>query len=261
MTEQEYRENPAVNKSTLWYMRKSPLHYKHAVENPGKDTPALRIGRAIHAAILTPDEFEAEYAVEPKIDRRTKEGKELYARFLMENEGKNTLSMEENETVQAIAEAVRKNREAAALLEGCVTELPLLWTDEATGIACKCRVDALRKDKTIAVDLKTCQNADTDSFARDAIKYGYDVQAAHYLRGVKSINGNKPVEWYFIAVEKAEPYAVNVIKAGDDFLDRGTWQLISLMDKLQACRESNEWPGYGTNELILPAWAGMIGEE
>ena len=36
MTEKEYREHPGVNKSTLWEIRKSPAHYKWALENPSE---------------------------------------------------------------------------------------------------------------------------------------------------------------------------------------------------------------------------------
>ena len=28
----------------------------------------------------------------------------------------------------------------------------------------------------------------------------------------------------------------------------------SLIEKLKACRESGTFPGYGTNDLLLPAW-------
>ena len=59
MTEQEYRNHYGVNKSTLWEIRKSPKHYKWLLEHPGEDTPALRIGRAIHMAVLQPDDTAA----------------------------------------------------------------------------------------------------------------------------------------------------------------------------------------------------------
>jgi len=52
-----------------------------------------------------------------------------------------------------------------------------------------------------------------------------------------------------------------VIHAGEAFVDRGTWQLITLMDKLKECREKDSWPGYGMNELVLPEWAAIPDED
>ena len=253
MTEQQYRKHPGVNKSTLWEMRKSPAHYKYALEHQTeKDTPALRFGRALHTAILQPEEFKSHYVVAPDIDRRTKSGKEEWERFLYENAGKEVLSQDDCDTISGMYESVWNDDAAADLLDGCLTETPLFWTDEATRIRCKCRLDA-HKDG-IVVDLKSCADAATGRFVKDAMKYGYDVQAAHYLRGYKAKYGSN-AEFWFLCVEKTPPYAVNVIKASDAFVDRGTWQLIDLMDKLSDCRKHRKWPGYGRNELVLPEWA------
>ena len=260
MTEEEYRAAPAVNKSTLWQIRRSPAHYRYALENPPADTPAWRVGRAIHAAILQPRQFKKMYATIPGgLDRRTKEGRAAYDAYIATAGDKELLTADECAMVERIAQAVRSDKAAAALLEGCQTETPIFWTDQATGIECKCRVDAMKPG--IAVDLKSCADASTNAFLRDALKYGYDVQAAHYLRGIRGQNGGQMVEWYFIAIEKAEPYAVNVIHATDGFIDRGTWQLMGLMDKLKECREAGEWPAYGENELILPEWAEIPDDE
>jgi hypothetical protein len=260
MTEAEYRARPEVNKSTLWQIRRSPAHYRYALDHPPADTPSLRLGRAIHAAILQPEEYARQYTTPPAgLDRRTKDGKAAYEAFLLEAEGKELLSAEERAQVDGIARAVLHNQAAAALLDGCAVERPIFWTDQSTGIQCKARIDAYKSG--IIIDLKSCTDASTGAFLRDAIKYGYDVQAAHYIRAVRSINGGQPLAFYFIAVEKTEPHAVNVIRAGDAFLDRGTWQLMGLMDKLKECRESDTWPGYGENELILPEWAEIPDDE
>lgn len=254
MTEAEYRARPGVNKSTLWEIRKSPAHYRHALEEQREDTKALRLGRAIHAAILQPRAFRKMYSTVPAgIDRRSKEGKAAFERFL-QGAGE-LLTSEESVLCKRIASSVRRDPAAAALLKGCRFERPLFWTDPATGIACKCRVDALKPG--VVIDVKSCADASTRAFMRDALRYGYDVQAAHYLHGVRAVKGEAPWEWYFIAVEKAPPYAVNVLRASDGFLDRGEWQRMDLMERLQKCQETNEWPGYGENELILPAWAEM----
>ena len=258
MTEKEYRENPAVNKSTLWEIRKSPAHYKWAVENPSEDTPALKMGRAIHMAVLQPEEFPDTYAVMPDgIDRRTKEGKAAWAAWCEENDGKEVLTKEELDTCMTVAKSVLNN--SNDMLLWCQTEVPLFWDDPRTGIRCKCRVDAMKEtdDKFIVIDLKTTTDASTDAFTRDAVRYGYAVQAAHYINGIEAnkLNHGKPIEWWFIAAEKKGPYAVNLIRADDGFIEDGQFKLMGLMDKLDDCMRVDEYPGYGTNTITMPAWA------
>lgn len=264
MTEQEYRSHPGVNKSTLWEIRKSPKHYKYALENPGEDTPALKMGRAIHMAVLQPEEFCQQYAIIPEgIDRRTKDGKAAWAEFLEANEGKELLTAEENQEVINIANSVRA--EYGALLEGCAMEKPLFWDDPRTGIACKCRVDAMKEltDRFIMIDLKSTNDAGISAFTRGAVGYGYHVQAAHYMNGVRvnELNHGKPIDWYFLAVEKKPPYACSLIRADDGFVDEGQYVLMGLMDKLDKCLTEDKWPGYGECVMSMPAWAIESGED
>lgn len=253
MTEQEYRQAEGVNKSTLWNLRKSPAHYKYFLENQREDTAAFAFGRAVHAAILTPSAFKKDFAVIPEgIDRRTKAGKEEYQAFLDASAGKEILTAADAETVKAIVKAFKKNRDAVQLLKGTKREKPLFWTDD-NGILCKCRIDAYKAG--LIVDLKTAQDAETETFTKEALRYGYDVQAAHYLDAYQHKESAVRPEWYFIVIEKTEPYAINILRADIGFLDYGFIRRQELIEKLKACQDQKEYPDYGINELCLPAWA------
>jgi exodeoxyribonuclease VIII len=61
----DYRAAHGLNWSRLKVLDKSPLHYKHAIDHPRADTPALSLGRAFHAALLEPDRYAAEFRVWP----------------------------------------------------------------------------------------------------------------------------------------------------------------------------------------------------
>lgn len=253
MTEQEYRQAEGVNKSTLWNLRKSPAHYKYFLENQREDTAAFAFGRAVHAAILTPSAFKKDFVVIPEgIDRRTKAGKEEYQAFLDASAGKEILTAADAETVKAIVKAFKKNRDAVQLLKGTKREKPLFWTDD-NGIFCKCRIDAYKAG--LIVDLKTAQDAETETFTKEALRYGYDVQAAHYLDAYQHKESSVRPEWYFIVIEKAEPYAINILRADIGFLDYGFIRRQELIEKLKACQDQKAYPDYGINELCLPAWA------
>ena len=54
MTFESYQKLSAVNWSTLKNMKRSPLHYKHGLENSRPDTPRLAVGRAVHTAVFEP---------------------------------------------------------------------------------------------------------------------------------------------------------------------------------------------------------------
>lgn len=253
MTEQEYRQAEGVNKSTLWNLRKSPAHYKYFLENQREDTAAFAFGRAVHAAILTPSAFKKDFVVIPEgIDRRTKAGKEEYQAFLDASSGKEILTAADAETVKAIVKAFKKNRDAVQLLKGTKREKPLFWTDD-NGILCKCRIDAYKAG--LIVDLKTAQDAETETFTKEALRYGYDVQAAHYLDAYQHKESVVRPEWYFIVIEKTEPYAINILRADIGFLDYGFIRRQELIEKLKVCQDQKAYPDYGINELCLPAWA------
>jgi len=68
-------------------------------------------------------------------------------------------------------------------------EVSILWTDEATGVKCKARIDYLRHD--LLSDLKTFSNSQRKSIPvciSQAIAYQrYNIQACFYMNGLKAI--------------------------------------------------------------------------
>jgi hypothetical protein len=97
-----------------------------------------------------------------------------------------------------MADAVRQHPYAAALLADGKAEQSFWWDDKATGQRCKCRPDWYQG--TTIVDLKTCQDASANSFARACATFAYHTQAAHYL------NGTFADRFVFVAVEKTYPF-------------------------------------------------------
>ena len=86
MTQKEYRETNGISRSELWKIEKSPLHFKWAQEHPDNDSKALVFGRAVHKAILEPNDFSSEFVILPKLNLRTAEGKKYYLLII---QGKN----------------------------------------------------------------------------------------------------------------------------------------------------------------------------
>jgi hypothetical protein len=107
--EAAYRADPALNWSLIKTIAKSPLHFRHRRDNPRPDSPTFRVGRAVHAAILEPERFAADWVV--YAGRRA--GK-AWTAFFEEHEGREILNATEYDTVVAMASAVRSRPDIAA---------------------------------------------------------------------------------------------------------------------------------------------------
>ena len=260
MTEKEYREHPAISRSELWKISESPEKFRYYKDNPQPPTPALLFGQVFHKLALQPEDFNREFVVVPKINQRTKTGKEEYAAFEAAAGGRTLVPLDVYEKAQAMCESLRRAPFVDQLLSG-ECEKEFFWTDEMTGEECKCRVDCitpLDDNRVMVVDLKSASDASNDKFMRDSINFGYDFQTAMYSDGVAK-NTGKEVVFVFIVVEKEPPYSVNIFQADELFARRGYDIFRELIGVYHECKTSGEWYGYlgkygAINNLSLPAW-------
>jgi hypothetical protein len=185
----------------------------HALKEEVEQSPAMALGSAVHCAILEPEKFSSEYAVAPKVDRRTKEGKEIFAAFEADSNGKTILTADQMETIEGMKTSVLSHEIALGMLTGGEAEYSYYVTDSETGIGLKCRPDFFNKGALI--DLKTCRDASVEGFTGACFNMGYFIQAAFYLDVFNAANGTKLEEFYFVAVENTAPFAVNTFKMGE----------------------------------------------
>lgn len=259
MTEKEYRAHEGISRSELFKISESPEKFKYYQEHTEEPTQSLVFGQLFHAMALQPETVADLFAVAPNVDRRTKAGKEAFAQFESELQGKTIVSEEMIEQAAAMCEAMFKDPFVCKLLNG-QKEVPFFWTDDLTGELCKCRVDCLTElsDKLIVVDVKSADDASTDAFMRSAVRYGYDLQSAMYSKGVEVCTDKKPL-FVFIVVEKKPPYSINILQADDIFIRRGSDLFREYIGIYHDCKQTNTWYGYlgkynQINNLALPAW-------
>ena len=258
----DYHRHPAVSKSHLDQVARSPLHYWAAYVDPERKereaTPAMVIGSALHTHVLELDTWDQRYITAPDgLDRRTKAGKELWAAFEAEASSRQVLSRSDAELVISMGRAVWGHPAAAFLLNRPgLAEQTYLWLDEATGLECKCRPDWMTNDGQLIVDLKTTEDASPAGFRKSIAAWRYHVQAAHYLTGIEAATGRRPEQFIFICVEKKPPHAVAVYAASAEMVAAGAITAEADLARLALCREQNDWPGYSNQiEVIdLPPW-------
>lgn len=259
MTEREYRQSEGISRSELWRLRESPEKFKWYQEHPEPSTPTLVFGAAVHKLLLEPDTFDAEFAVAPECDRRTKDGRDTYNAFMAASDGKSIISIADYEKAAEMAQKALETPFVKKLLDG-EHEKPFYWVDDLTGELCKIRVDCISTigGKPVIVDYKSAADASTDGFTRSVINYGYDFQAGMYCEGVERLTGQKPL-FVFVPQEKTAPYAVNILQADDLMVQRGRDIFRELIGIYHECKQTGNWYGYlgaynVINNLSLPAW-------
>jgi len=264
MNERDYNAAEGVRRSDLWKINDSPEIFRWAVDHPdeGEPSPSLVFGQAAHKMLLEPLDFGTEFAIKPDgIDRRTKEGKEEWNKFLAMSEGKTIISMDDYVTIKGMADKAMADPMVMKLLDGR-KEVPFFWTDPDTGVKCKVKLDCLTylDDMPVVVDYKTCKSAKTDAFMRDAYSYGYHLQAAMYTEAVMRTLGltERPM-FVFLCQEKDEPFALNCITVPEDTMNYGLDTMRELLGIYAECEKTGNWYGYTgatgqPNELSLPGW-------
>ena len=245
MSNKEYREKEGISSSDLKKIVKSPAHFRYWKDNPQEDTPALLFGRAAHKYVLETYDFYNEFAIAPVCDRRTKDGKSTYEMFLKESEGKDVITLEQFEQIDAMRNAAYSTPFVSKLLTNGEKELSFWGVDEETGLKIKCRPDCITEmnGRHILIDYKTCSDAENMKFCRDSIKYGYDLQLAMY-REILRQNTGHDYTVVIIAQEKTLPYATNVFQLSENYLQSGEEVYKEMLRIYKECEETGNWYGY-----------------
>ena len=219
--------------------------------------------------ILEPASFGDEYAVAPVVDRRTSAGKEMWAAFCAQNEGKTVITQDNADTMREMEEALERCTLANELMRGeGQTEVPFFWTDPETEEKCKIKLDRIIKGldgRYYIIDYKTAKCAETNRFNAEVFRLGYHLQAGMYSEGVMTaLNLDYRPTFLFVVQEKEPPYSLNVIEVSEDVMKVGVAKFHELLQKYHDCKMVDIWPGYvddTPNETQLPGWWSLQDEE
>lgn len=237
---------------------KTPAHAKYAADNPPEPTPALLAGSYFHDLMESPDKVRSTWAVMPNFDGRTKAGKEGKAEFGELNKGKRIIPHNLHQSITQMYESAMTNKLVRAVMEdnNCLREAPFLWTDSVTSTPCKALADVLNPDGGYILDWKSTIDAAPAVFPRQFLNVGYDLQAAGYLEGARTL-GLDIKDFLVVAIEKSPPYGVCVYRVPDSLIEIGLRRWREACRIWNECTESDIWPGYPENiiELAAPSWA------
>lgn len=243
-----YHRLPGLSSTGAKRILRSPAHYRweqeHRVEKAAYD-----LGHVVHGLVLGTGLVVVQVDA---ADWRTKSAQQERADAYAA--GRVPMLTKDYERAQRMADAVREHPVAGPLFTHGDPEVSMFWTDEATGVECRGRIDYLRDGQ--AIDLKTTADADPTTFGRTAAKFAYDLQTQWYAEGYHAITGEH-VESLHVLVETEAPHGVSVVQLDDEALHIGSLKAAQARETYRQCVETGQWPGYPTNVHLvgLPAWA------
>ncbi len=255
ITYDDYAALDGVRATDLKRLSISPRHYRLAEDS---DTSSRKVLRAIHAAVLEPEAYAAEFTI-----FEGRRGTKAYKALEDANPGATLISESEAAGVEAVAASLHNHPLVGPYLTGeGFSELTVTWTHPATGLRCKARLDRIVRPSLVqatVLDLKTCGTTDARAVGSMAARMGWHLQLAHYVEGLRAAYTELvQVDAMIIAAEGKAPHDAALFRLAEDgALFAGQEERERLLALLAECKATDNWPGrqQGVEELTLPAWA------
>lgn len=247
LTAAEYHARPETSASLLKQVHKGAPRVRQYLGGRVTFGPSVALGTAGHALTLDPASFDAECAVAPDVNRRTKAGREEWEAFQASAGGRAVITSAQYEAAQRIAEAVHLHPLASQLLDGADREVSFVWDGR------KARIDAINVERRCVIDLKTTADASPAEYVRKAWRYGVPLQLAWYADACAA-HGIEIDEAWIIAVDNADPYGVACYRLDEHALSIGRRQYLDALDALETLAAPSA--GYSAEpiEMEIPAW-------
>lgn len=253
----DYHAADGVSHSMLKHMHPTPAHLQAYMAEKHEPTPEMILGTLVHQTILEPDRPLPALAVKPAdMKFSTREGKAWQDNEL--RTGKLIITQAEFEALKGISASIATHPACRTLFAAGKSEVSLFRGYEFGGgkVLRKARIDFVPEGDALA-DIKTCQDASPEAFAKTVWDMRYFTQAAYYLDVWNSSQEVKKERFVFVAVEKDPPWLVAVYELDKEAIKVGRGENLNDLVTYMDCAESGKWPGYSdrVEKLSLPGWA------
>ncbi len=222
-----FLEERPLSYSSLKEFAKSPKHYVNYVLAKREPSKEMNFGSLIHCLLLYPDKLNEQFAVMPSVDRRTKEGKDIYNKFVEDSNGKICVGQDELDEANSIVDSVMTTTAAKSYIEQCY-EFEKEFRSTVGGLPFRGFVDGISDN--FILEVKTASDGSPESIIRDFFNRKYYLQA-----GLYNIVHNLPV--VYLVIETKAPYNSLISKATDRYIDQGKNEISSLIDKFKYCMD------------------------
>jgi hypothetical protein len=247
---EDYHAGVGISSS---YIRRFGQSQLHAIEHKQESSPNLKFGTASHALIVEGQEaFDKEVRVLTG-SPYTKAYKEEKAEY--EEQGFIVLKESEVEIIHGMKDSMVYEGNAYLDAKGKIAEASVYWYED--DILCKCRPDMMcpplkepnSDNKIVIVDYKTTISCEPFAFNKSVKKYGYDMQAAWYRRGLL-MAGYDVEDFMFIAQEKVHPYASKVFRITKEQIDFGWTMMENYLEEYKEYQKGKPLTIYNSPNVV-----------
>ena len=247
---EDYHAGVGISSS---YIRRFGQSQLHAIEHKQESSPNLKFGTASHALLVEGQEaFDKEVKVITG-SPYTKAYKEEKADY--EEQGFIVLKESEAETIHAMKDSMVYEGNAYLNAKGKIAEASIYWYED--DVLCKCRPDLMcpplnepnSDNKIVIVDYKTTVSCEPFAFNKSVKKYGYDMQAAWYRRGLL-MAGYDVEDFMFIAQEKVHPYASKVFRITKEQIDFGWTMMENYLEEYKEYQKGKPLTIYNSPNVV-----------
>jgi hypothetical protein len=243
MPDDEYFAADGLSNTYLWSLiNKTPAHAQISIA----PTPAMDFGRAVHLAVLQPEEATKQIIQGPK-DRKGNKWKDAIE--AAESAGGILLTEKDYSTAMMMRDRVWQDSTFAAILSGAEAKYEHAAFWEYHGQKCKGKVDCAQPG--VIIDLKTSIDASPRSFALSAAKYGYHQQAASYRYGWSTASGASIDTFLFLVIEKSPPHAPAIYELDAPSMAEGWASWDAAVHLHTQCVAADHFPAYPAEKVLL----------
>ncbi len=242
ISNEKYHSDPAISCSGIKKIVSNSL-YDYIHPDPNKEqSKAMIIGSATHSFLLEKDKFLSEFYIMPKIDKRSKDGKEKFAWHNKRAEGK--MIIDDND--YQILQQMEHNRDKIDLAKKyCKGEIEKSFFGQYDGIDIRIRPDIINFKEGWIGDIKTTRNIKPSKFKYECKNFNYHLQAHFY----SYMLGLDPKAFRIIAIENVHPYKIDVFKFSDEMLEEGEMLWRTGLNQYKNYLESGEISGHLWHDL------------
>ena len=256
-----YHAIKALSNSALSCLKQSPEVFRdrYILGKPQAESDAFRVGSAVHCMVLEPHLFSDRFAMAPRVDKRTKQGKADWEAFQTSVDGRELLTEDEHAEIVSTARAFGKHAGLTTLLGSAGRIIEEAIRFDLFGERFKAKPDCVIPSAKVIIDIKTTVSVKPRKFAWSAIGYGYHRQAAIYMHACELIY-QEPFRFLFACVEKKYPFEVAVFELDGRSVSYGMDQVEKLVDEYLQRVEQNDWlPKHSSG--IVPLHLPKVREE
>jgi hypothetical protein len=221
-----------------------------------KDTLARHLGRLVHRLALDKGD---EYEVSPYDRYQSNEAKAWKAD--VERRGRMPVKPDVLKEAEQMALIVRDRIITTCNGYPYETEVVIAWQEDVeiaggkvVTVWCRAMIDVWCEDLMLALDVKTCADANDDPVLRQ-FSNGYATQDCWYLRGLGKVTGRPGhIRFGFLFVESEPPYLARPCASTESFRHGAKQDVERALTTFATCLNANEWPGYAPFKAYPPSW-------